>query len=68
MSWRPLSSARSSQAAGSEYVPFAGQSVGLVDEVLPAAEIVHRTCAQAAAILGELATQRGRTRVGPASS
>jgi enoyl-[acyl-carrier protein] reductase II len=53
---------------GQEYVPFAGQSVGLVDEVLPAAEIVHRTCEQAAAILGELATQRGRAHAGPASS
>jgi len=53
---------------GHEYVPFAGQSVGLIAEVLPAAEIVHRTCAQAAAVLGELAKQRGRTRVGPASS
>jgi enoyl-[acyl-carrier protein] reductase II len=57
---------------GHEYVPFAGQSVGLVTEVLPAAEIVQRTCAQAAAILGELAgtgrQQRGRARAGPASS
>jgi nitronate monooxygenase/enoyl-[acyl-carrier protein] reductase II len=55
---------------GHEYVPFAGQSVGLVDEVLPAAEIVHRTCSQASAILARLAgsTERGQTRVGPASS
>jgi enoyl-[acyl-carrier protein] reductase II len=52
---------------GHEYVPFAGQSVGLVHEVLPAAEIVRRTCEQASAILAELATQRGRARVGPAS-
>jgi len=56
---------------GQEYIPFAGQSVGLVDEVLPAAEIVRRTCAQAAATLTELAdaasTQRGRAHVGPAS-
>ena len=53
---------------GHEYVPFAGQSVGLIDEVLPAAEIVRRTCEQASAILAELAQQRGRARVGPASS
>jgi nitronate monooxygenase/enoyl-[acyl-carrier protein] reductase II len=52
---------------GQEYVPFAGQSVGLVNEVLPAAEIVRRTCEQAAAVLAELGTQRGRARVGPAS-
>ena len=68
MSWRPLIVSAVLAGGGQEYVPFAGQSVGLVDEVLPAAEIVHRTCAQAAAILGELAKQRGRTRVGPASS
>jgi enoyl-[acyl-carrier protein] reductase II len=36
---------------GHEYLPFAGQSVGLIDEVLPAAEIVRRTVAQAEAIL-----------------
>jgi enoyl-[acyl-carrier protein] reductase II len=32
---------------GHEYLPFAGQSVALVDEVLPAAEIVRRTVADA---------------------
>ena len=40
---------------GHEYLPFAGQSVGLINEVLPAAEIVHRTCGQASAILADLA-------------
>jgi enoyl-[acyl-carrier protein] reductase II len=32
---------------GDEYVPFAGQSAGLIDEVLPAAEIVRRVVAEA---------------------
>jgi enoyl-[acyl-carrier protein] reductase II len=32
---------------GHEYTPFAGQSAGLIDDILPAAEIVHRTAAQA---------------------
>ena len=32
---------------GDEYLPFAGQSVGLIDEVLPAAEIVRRVVAEA---------------------
>jgi nitronate monooxygenase/enoyl-[acyl-carrier protein] reductase II len=32
---------------GHEYVPFAGQSAGLIGDILPAAEIVHRTVAQA---------------------
>jgi enoyl-[acyl-carrier protein] reductase II len=32
---------------GHEYVPFAGQSVGLIHDILPAAEIVRRTVAQA---------------------
>jgi enoyl-[acyl-carrier protein] reductase II len=36
---------------GDEYLPFAGQSVGLIDEVLPAAEIVRRVVAQAEAAL-----------------
>jgi enoyl-[acyl-carrier protein] reductase II len=36
---------------GHEYLPFAGQTVGLIDEVLPAAEIVRRTVAEAEAIL-----------------
>ena len=34
---------------GDEYLPFAGQSVGLIDEVLPAAEIVRRVVAEAEA-------------------
>ena len=36
---------------GHEYLPFAGQSVGLIDEVLPAAEIVRRVVAEAEAVL-----------------
>jgi nitronate monooxygenase/enoyl-[acyl-carrier protein] reductase II len=32
---------------GDEYLPFAGQSVGLIDDVLPAAEIVARVMAEA---------------------
>jgi enoyl-[acyl-carrier protein] reductase II len=32
---------------GHEYLPFAGQSVALVHEILPAAEIVRRTVAEA---------------------
>jgi nitronate monooxygenase/enoyl-[acyl-carrier protein] reductase II len=32
---------------GDEYLPFAGQSVGLIHEVLPAAEIVRRVVAEA---------------------
>jgi enoyl-[acyl-carrier protein] reductase II len=32
---------------GHEYIPFAGQSAGLIDGILPAAEIVRRTAAQA---------------------
>jgi len=32
---------------GHEYLPFAGQSVGLIDDVLPAAEIVRRVVAEA---------------------
>ena len=35
---------------GDEYLPFAGQSVGLIDEVLPAAEIVRRVVAEAEAV------------------
>jgi enoyl-[acyl-carrier protein] reductase II len=42
---------------GHEYLPFAGQSVGLINEVLPAAEIVHRTWRQASAILADLAAR-----------
>ncbi len=40
---------------GEDYVPFAGQSVGLIDEIRPAADIVSRTVAQAELILSELA-------------
>ncbi|MGH2945769.1 MAG: NAD(P)H-dependent flavin oxidoreductase [Solirubrobacteraceae bacterium] len=36
---------------GHEYLPFAGQSAGLIGEVLPAGEIVRRTVAQAEAAL-----------------
>ncbi len=36
---------------GDEYLPFAGQSVGLIHEVRPAAEIVRATVAQANGIL-----------------
>jgi enoyl-[acyl-carrier protein] reductase II len=32
---------------GHEYVPFAGQSVGLIGDILPAAEIVRRTVGEA---------------------
>ena len=35
---------------GHEYLPFAGQSVGLIDDVLPAAEIVRRVVAEAEAV------------------
>ena len=36
---------------GHEYLPFAGQSAGLIDEILPAAEIVRRVVAEAEAAL-----------------
>jgi nitronate monooxygenase/enoyl-[acyl-carrier protein] reductase II len=36
---------------GHEYLPFTGQSAGLIDDVLPAAEIVERTVAEAEAVL-----------------
>jgi enoyl-[acyl-carrier protein] reductase II len=42
---------------GDEYLPFAGQCVGLVHDVLPAAEIVRRTVADAEAALA----RAGRT-------
>jgi nitronate monooxygenase/enoyl-[acyl-carrier protein] reductase II len=32
---------------GHEYTPFAGQSVGLIDDILPAAEIIRRTVGEA---------------------
>jgi enoyl-[acyl-carrier protein] reductase II len=35
---------------GDEYLPFAGQSAGLIHEVLPAAEIVRRVVAEAEAV------------------
>ena len=42
---------------GDEYLPFAGQSAGLIDDVLPAAEIVRRVAAEAeAALAGARAT------------
>jgi nitronate monooxygenase/enoyl-[acyl-carrier protein] reductase II len=43
---------RESVAAGrgDEYLPFAGQSAGLIHEVLPAAEIVRRVIAEAEAV------------------
>jgi nitronate monooxygenase/enoyl-[acyl-carrier protein] reductase II len=40
-----------SRGGGHEYVPFAGQSAGLIRDVRPAAEIVRDTVAQAEAIL-----------------
>jgi nitronate monooxygenase/enoyl-[acyl-carrier protein] reductase II len=40
---------------GHEYLPFAGQSVGLIDEVLPAAEIIRRVVAEAEVSLGRAA-------------
>ena len=44
---------RDSVAAGGghEYLPFAGQSAGLIHEILPAAEIVRRVVAEAEAAL-----------------
>ena len=36
---------------GDQYLPFAGQSAALIDEVLPAGEIVHRTISEAVAAL-----------------
>ncbi len=36
---------------GDEYLPFAGQSAGLIHEILPAAEIVRRVVAEAEAAL-----------------
>jgi enoyl-[acyl-carrier protein] reductase II len=35
------------EGGGDEYLPFAGQSAGLIHEVLPAAEIVRRVLAEA---------------------
>jgi nitronate monooxygenase/enoyl-[acyl-carrier protein] reductase II len=43
------------QGGGQRYVPFAGQSAGLVTEVLPAERIVERTVRDAEHILASLA-------------
>lgn len=40
---------------GHEYLPFTGQSAGLIDEVLPAGEIVRRVVAEAEAALAAAA-------------
>jgi nitronate monooxygenase/enoyl-[acyl-carrier protein] reductase II len=45
---------------GHEYVPFAGQSAGLVHDILPAAEIVRRTVAEAEGILAGLGDRARR--------
>jgi enoyl-[acyl-carrier protein] reductase II len=37
---------------GHEYLPFAGQSVGLIHDIVPAGEIVRRVAAAAEAALG----------------
>lgn len=36
---------------GHEYLPFTGQSAGLIDDVLPAAEIIERTVTEAETVL-----------------
>jgi nitronate monooxygenase/enoyl-[acyl-carrier protein] reductase II len=41
---------------GHEYMPFAGQSAGLVREILPAAEIVRSVVAEADRILTSLSS------------
>jgi enoyl-[acyl-carrier protein] reductase II len=43
---------------GDEYLPFTGQSAGLIDEVLPAGEIVRRVVAEAEAALGAASAGR----------
>jgi enoyl-[acyl-carrier protein] reductase II len=43
---------------GHEYLPFTGQSAGLIDEVLPAGEIVRRVMAEAEAALGAASAGR----------
>jgi enoyl-[acyl-carrier protein] reductase II len=43
---------------GDEYLPFAGQSVGLIDDVLPAAEIVRRVVAEAESVLSRARVAR----------
>jgi nitronate monooxygenase/enoyl-[acyl-carrier protein] reductase II len=55
-----------SRGGGHEYVPFAGQSAGLIHDVRPAAEIVRETVAQAEAILAstmDTSVVVGTTRV-----
>jgi nitronate monooxygenase/enoyl-[acyl-carrier protein] reductase II len=44
---------------GQEYVPFAGQSVGLIHDIRPAADIISRTVADAELILRNLSTLAG---------
>jgi enoyl-[acyl-carrier protein] reductase II len=44
------------QGGGHEYLPFAGQSAGLIDEILPEAEIIERVMAQAEAVLASVRT------------
>lgn len=46
------------RGGGHEYLPFAGQSAGLVHEVLPAGEIVRRVAAEAEAALAAAAKLR----------
>jgi hypothetical protein len=43
------------EGAGHDVAPFAGQTVGLIDDVRPAGEIIHGAVAQAAALLARLA-------------
>jgi enoyl-[acyl-carrier protein] reductase II len=43
--------------SGHEYVPFAGQSVGLVNDILPAAEILRRVVTEADRIMERLGMQ-----------
>jgi enoyl-[acyl-carrier protein] reductase II len=43
-----------------EYVPFTGQTAGMIRDVLPAAEIVRRLVAEAEAALGKLHTAPAR--------
>jgi NAD(P)H-dependent flavin oxidoreductase YrpB (nitropropane dioxygenase family) len=52
---------------GHQYVPFAGQSVGLVHEILPAAEIVRSVVADAERILAELSSRYGQAHTSPRS-
>ncbi len=50
-----------SVGGGHEYAPFAGQSAGLIHDVLPAAEIVRQTVEQADAILADLSLGAARS-------